>query len=99
VGLVLGSFYEKQQDMVGWMTAILLLLVGAIVVKVLGVELPALVDNILPWVPSVALAEICRAAFSETVPVTQTMNYLWIVLSVSLLLYALVFWKVRRSDR
>jgi hypothetical protein len=99
VGLVLGSFYEKQQDMVGWMTAILLLLVGAIVVKMLGVELPVLVENILPWVPSVALAEICRAAFSETVPVTRVLTDLLIVLSVSLLLYALVIWKVRRSDR
>jgi ABC-2 type transport system permease protein len=99
VGLVLGSFYEKQQDMVGWMTAILLLLVGAILVKMLGVELPALVENILPWVPSVALAEICRAAFSETVPVSRVLTDLWIVLSVSLPLYALVIWKVRRSDR
>jgi len=99
VGLVLGSFYEKQQDMVGWMTALLLLMVGAIIVKVLGVELPALVKNILPWVPSVALAEICRAAFSEAVPVTRVLNNLWIVLSVSLPLYAIVIWKVRRSDR
>ncbi len=59
VGLILGSFFEKQQDMVGWMTALLLLLVGAILVKMLGVELPAVVESILPWVPSVALAEIC----------------------------------------
>ena len=98
VGLVLGSFYEKQQDMVGWMTAILLLLVGTIIIKMLNVELPALVEIILPWVPSVALAEICRAAFSETVPVTRVLNDLWIVLSVSLPLYAIVIWKVRRSD-
>ena len=99
VGLVLGSFYEKQQDMVGWMTAILLLLVGAILVKILGVELPALVENILPWVPSVALAEICRAAFSESVPVSRVLIDLGIVLSISLPLYALVIWKVWRSDR
>ncbi len=99
VGLVLGSFYEKQQDMVGWMTALLLLLVGAIVVKMLGVELPVLVKNILPGVPSVALAEICRAAFSEAVPITRVLNDLWIALSVSLPLYAIVIWKVRRSDR
>jgi ABC-2 type transport system permease protein len=98
VGLVLGSFYEKQQDMVGWMTAILLLLVGAIIIKMLNVEPPALVKNILPWVPSVALAEICRAAFSETVPVTRVLTDMLIVLSVSLPLYALVIWKVRRSD-
>jgi ABC-2 type transport system permease protein len=98
VGLVLGSLYEKQQDMVGWMTAILLLLVGAIVVKMLGVELPVLVESILPWVPSLALAEIYQATYSETVPVTRVFTDLLIVLSVSLLLYALVIWKVRRSD-
>jgi ABC-2 type transport system permease protein len=99
VGLVLGSFYEKQQDMAGWMTALLLLLIGAIFMKMLGMELPALVESILPWVPSVALAEINRAAFSEAVPVTQVLTDLWIVLTVSLPLYALVVWKVRRSDR
>lgn len=99
VGLVLGSFYEKQQDMVGWMTALLLLLVGAIFVKLLGMELPPLVERILPWVPSVALAEINRAAFLESVPVTRVLTDLWIVITVSLPLYALVIWKVRRSDR
>ncbi len=99
VGLVLGSFYERQQDVVGWMTALLLLLVGASVVKSLGVELPALVRNILPWVPSVALTEICRAAFSATVPVARVLNDLLIVLAISLPLYAIVIWKVRRSDR
>jgi ABC-2 type transport system permease protein len=99
VGLVLGSFFEKQQDMVGWITGLLLLFLGAIIVRMLNMELPALVKTILPWVPSVALAEICRAAFSETVPLTRVLNDLWIVLSVSVPLYALVIWKVRRSDR
>ena len=99
VGLVLGSFYEKQQDMVGWMTALILALVGAILVKMLGMELPAFVGSILPWVPSVALAEICRASFSETVSTTQVLTNLGIVLVVSLPLYALVIWKIRRSDR
>jgi ABC-type multidrug transport system permease subunit len=99
VGLMLGSFFEKQQEIVGWMTGLLLLLVGAIMVKMLGVELPAFVENILPWVPSVALAEICRAAFSETGPVPRILVDLGIILSFSLPLYALVLWKVRRSDR
>jgi hypothetical protein len=99
VGLVLGSFYEKQQDMVGWMTALLLLLIGAIFVKMLGMELPTLVESILPWVPSVALAEICRATFTEAVPAAQVLTNLGIVLAVSLPLYAIVIWKVRRSDR
>ena len=99
VGLILGSFYEKQQDVAGWMTALLLLLVGAIFVKMLGMELPVLVESILPWVPSVALAEICYASFSESVSATQVLTNLGIVLAVSLPLYALVIWRIRRSDR
>jgi hypothetical protein len=85
--------------MVGWMTALLLLLVGAILVKMLGMEMPILVKSVLPWIPSVALADICQAAFSETVSITQVLTNLWIILTVSLPLYALVIWKVRRSDR
>jgi len=99
VGLILGSFYEKQQDVVGWMTALLLFLVGAIIVRMLGIELPALLDTILPWVPSVALAEICRAAYAQTVNPMQVLGNLGIVLAFSLSLYALVIWKVQRSDR
>jgi len=30
VGLLLGSFFERQQDMVGWMIAILLIMIGAV---------------------------------------------------------------------
>ena len=84
VGLVLGSFYEKQQDIAGWMTLLLVLLVGSVLVTMLGVDLPALVERILPWVPSVALAEIYRAAFSETVSTSQVRTNLWIILAVSL---------------
>jgi ABC-2 type transport system permease protein len=99
VGLVLGTFFEKQQDMVGWMTALLLLLVGTVFVKMLGVEVPGLVKGILAWVPSVALAEICRAIFSETVPVIQVWTNFGITIVVTLPLYALVIWKVKRFDR
>ncbi len=99
VGLVMGSLFEKQQDMVGWMTALLLFLVGAVLVLMLGIELPVLVKSLLPWVPSVALAEIYRASFSETVSVTRVWTAMGTIMVVSLLLYALVIWKVRRSDR
>jgi hypothetical protein len=99
VGLVLGSYFEKQQDTVGWMTALLLLLVGAALAYTLGMELPALVGCLLPWVPSVALAAICHASFSETVSTARIVANLAIVLAVSLPLYVLVIWRVRRSDR
>ena len=99
VGLLLGTVFEKQQDMVGWMTALLLLLVGTVLVKALGMDVPALVKSIITWVPSVALAEICRAIFAETVSAVQVWTNFGIIIVISLLLYALVIWKVQRSDR
>ncbi len=99
VGLVLGTLFEKSQDMVGWMTALLLLQVGTVLVRMLGMELPALVESILIWVPSVALAEICRAIFSETISAVQVWTNFGIAIIVSIPLYALVIWKVQRSDR
>jgi ABC-2 type transport system permease protein len=99
VGLVLGSFFEKQQDIIGWVTALLLLLVGTLLVRSLGVQLSTVLESILPWTPTVALAEICHAVFSETVSPAQIWTNLLAVLPVSLLLYALIIWRVRRSDR
>jgi ABC-2 type transport system permease protein len=99
IGLLLGSFFDRQQDMIGWMTAILLILLGAVLIKALGVDLPYLVKIILPWIPSVALAEIYRAALSETISAIQIWTNLGIVLAVSLLLYIIVIFRIRRSDR
>ena len=99
VGLMLGSFFEKGQDTIGCMTALLLLLVVAVLIKMIGVELPAFVAAILPWVPSIAVAELCRSAFSETVSAARVWTDLLVILAISLPLYLLVIWKVRRSDR
>lgn len=99
VGLVLGSLFNRHQDMVGGMTAIILLLVGAVLVKTLGVELPRIVSSILPWIPSVALAEIYRSALVEVVSGTQVWTSFGIVLSISVILYVVVIFILRRSDR
>ena len=99
LGLVLGSFYEKPQDTAGLMTLLSVVLIGAVLVKMIGMKLPPLLEAILPWVPSVALAELCRSVFIESVPLTLIASNVGIILIVSLALYALVVWKIRRSDR
>jgi ABC-2 type transport system permease protein len=99
MGLVLGSFYEKPQDTAGLMTLLSVVLIGAVLVKMIGMKLPSLLEAILPWVPSVALAELCRSVFIESVPLTLIASNVGIILIVSLALYALVVWKIRRSDR
>jgi ABC-type multidrug transport system permease subunit len=99
VGLVLGSFYEKPQDVAGWITLLLMVFIGAVFVKMIGLDLSPLVAGILPWVPSVALAEICRLAFAENAPMTLIISNVCILLAVSLPLYAMVAWKIMRLDR
>ncbi len=99
VGLVLGSFFERQQDVVGLTMLLLVVFIGALFVNMLGLDIPAVVQAMLPWVPSVALAEIIRFVFLESTPWVQVWTNLGSVLVISLLLYGVVVWKVRRSDR
>lgn len=99
VGLLLGTLFNKHQDMAGWMIALLLILVGSTLIKALGIGLPALVISILPWVPSISLAEIYQAAISETFSLSQVWTSVGKVLAISLLLYIIVVAKLRRSDR
>jgi ABC-2 type transport system permease protein len=99
VGLVLGSFFERQQDLAGLTMLLLVVFIGALFVNMLDVDIPAVVQAIIPWVPSVALAEIIRFVFLESTPWVQVWTNLGSVLGISLLLYGVVVWKVRRSDR
>lgn len=99
VGLVLGSFFERQQDVVGLTMLLIVVFIGALFANMLGMDIPIVVQAMLPWVPSVALAEIIQFVFLEAVPWGQVLANLGSVLAISTLLYAVVVWKVRRSDR
>ena len=99
VGLVLGSFFERQQDVVGLTMVLLVVFIGALFVDMLGLDIPVVIQAILPWVPSVALADILRFVFLENVSWGLVLANLGGVMGISILLYALVIWKVRRWDR
>ncbi len=99
VGLVLGSFFERQQEVIGLTMLLILIFIGAMFVYMVNVQVPSFVEAIIPWVPSVTLAKIIFASFLENVQWTEIFRDLGSVLAFSALLYALVIWKVRRSDR
>jgi len=99
VGLVLGSFFERQQDVVGLTMVLLVVFIGALFVDMMSLDVPVIVQAMLPWVPSVALAEVIRFIFLENVPLGETLVNLGGVLGISTVLYAVVVWKVRRLDR
>ena len=99
VGLVLGSFFERQQDVIGLTMLLLLFFIGAMFIDMFGLTVPDIVQAMLPWVPSIALAEVIQFVFLESIPWVQVWTNLGSVLAISALLYAVVIWKVSRLDR
>ena len=99
VGLILGSFFERQQEIGGWIMVLLVFFIAAMFVVMLELQLPAVIQTIIPLVPSVALGEVFVATFSVGTPIAQTIWNLVSVLMISLLLYAIVIWKIRGQDK
>ena len=99
VGLVLGSFFDRQQEIGGWIMVLLVIFIAAMFVELLDLQLPAIIKAIIPWAPSVALGKIFIASFSVGAPMDQIMWNLFSVLVLALLLYAVVIWKIRRYDK
>jgi ABC-2 type transport system permease protein len=99
IGLVLGTFFESQQEVTGWTSAIVVILLGAVLVGMMDLDIPSWVQSIIPWVPSVTLSDLFRASFSGSPSIPNFWAKLSSVLGVSLLLYGVVIWKLRRSDR
>ncbi len=98
LGLVVGSFIKSTKQIGLWM-----------VVLLLSLEIPALFymeSNLKPgirifltWFPSSALASIFRYSCSIGVTPAQFLPNLAIALMSIVVVFGLVIWKVRRSDR
>jgi len=99
VGLVLGSFFESQQEVTGWTGAIIVLLLGAILAGMMDLQIPALIRSIIPWVPSVTLSELFRASFSGSPVIPKIGEKLASLFGITLLLYGVVVWKLRRAGQ
>jgi ABC-2 type transport system permease protein len=99
VGLVLGSFFESQQEVTGWISVIIVVLIGAMLANMMGLQMPEWIQGILPWTPSVILNDIFRTSLSGSASIPQIWAKLGVLLVISLVLYGIAIWRVRRSDR
>ena len=99
LGLVLGSFFERQQEIAGLTIVLIVVFIGAMFIDAMDLEIPDIIQAIVPWVPSVALSDILQFSYLERAPWIQLWPSLGSLLGFSFLLYTLVTWKVSRSDR
>jgi len=97
-GLLSGMVWENPSLLNLWTGLLLMVLVVPLLVSELAsARLPAAVQAVLPWIPSVAMMELIGLSLVEAVPAVLWSN-VGILLVESLCLYALVLWRVRRSD-
>jgi ABC-2 type transport system permease protein len=99
LGLILGVFFESQQEVTGWTGAILVVLIGSILVGMMDLDMPSWIETIISWVPSVTLSDIYRASLSRSISIPNLWLKLSSLIGVCLLLYGAVIWRLRRSDR
>jgi ABC-2 type transport system permease protein len=98
VGLLMGSGFETAQQVGAWSIIPIVLLMAPIMFATLG-GLPPILESVLPWMPTIALANLFLLSFSGSATLIQALPDLALVLAWSLPLHAAVIWIVRRSDR
>ena len=99
IGVMLGTFFKRYQEIFGWSMLILLLLIAAIFIQMLEFDLPGWAQTLVPWIPSAGLAKIVIAAFLQEIDWGMVFTNIASVLAISAVMYSLIVWRLRRSDR
>jgi hypothetical protein len=99
-GLLLGIISENPTTVNLWVGLLLmLLLVPMLLAELVSAKLPAVVQVILPWMPSVAMGKLVGFSMAGAVPAMAIWSDVGVLAIEALILYTLVIWRVRRSDR
>ena len=98
-GLLVGILFENPATVNLWVALLVMLLLVPMLLAKLSTKLPEVVRAIVPWMPSVAISNLVGFSMVGAVPATSVWLNAGILAVESLVLYALVVWRVRRSDR
>lgn len=100
LGLLMGVVSENPTTINLWMSLIVMtLLMPMILMQLASAKLPAVVQAIIPWMPTVAMADLIGFSMTGAIPAPDLWSNVGILVVESLAFYALVVWRVRRSDR
>jgi ABC-2 type transport system permease protein len=97
LSLALGSFIRSRQQMAIWMLPIIFVLI----IPAFFSQEPNLAPSlkaVFSWLPTSALVKIFQLSLSSSAPLDQLLTNLAIALLSTALVFAVVVWKVRRSD-
>ena len=98
LALLVGSFVKSPQQINFWMLPILfVLIVPAFFSQV--PNLAAGLKAVIGWLPTSALVEVFQLAMSSNAPKNQLITDMAVVFGSTVLVFAILVWKVRQSDR
>ena len=98
LGLALGSFLKSGQHIKIWSWVLMIFMVAPPLFYT-APHLKANIRRILTWLPATALSSLFRYACSTGAATAMLIQNLIIVVVSLSIVYGLVIWNVRRSDR
>jgi len=98
LGLLVGSFMKSMKQLGTWMLVLALILMVPPLFYT-APNLKAGIRTVLTWVPTSTLASLLRFSCSTNYTLEQLLSNLAVVIISICIVFGLVVWRVRRSDR
>jgi len=98
LALAMGSFVRSKQHMFIWMLPVIFILI----IPAFFSQEPNLAPGlkaVFSWLPTSALVKVFQFSLSSSAPLDQLLTNLAVALGGTILVFAAVVWKVRRSDK
>jgi len=100
LGLLIGTLCDNPTNMNMWGGLLIaVLIVPMFLSTTVGPNFPPVIQAMLPWLPSVAMADLMRLSFAEDTFPMPTLFNLGVLIGFTLLLLVLVVWRLRQMDR
>ena len=100
LGLLFGVLFDKPANMNMVMGLVLMLLMLPVILSIASsANLPAALQDVLPFIPSVAAGKLFSMSFSNIIDANALFLNLGVLFGTALALLLIVVWRVRRMDR
>lgn len=100
VGLLMGMLFENAASMGLWTSLLTFALLIAPLVETMGAgKLPAVLMDILAWLPSTVIYNLAILSMLGEVPAGTIWQGILLLVGTTLVLCLLVVWRLRRMDR
>ena len=100
VGLLMGMLFDNAASMGLWTGILTIVLLVSPLLQTMGVgKLPAVLQDVLSWLPSTVVYNLAVLSMLGEVPIDPVWQGIILLIASSIVIYLLVIWRIRRMDR